>query len=155
MRKTVTVIGKGYSEQQAKVTAYNDLKSSYKNNVLVYGMISCVQKAEPKPGNQCTTENNTVTGARKWITKHNVYGVNPNDADDLKLIPSTDPNADFAASKTDALKKAKELALKYQATFIVKVEKELEDGKCIEATVNPKGAKEGEWEIQLDIEIVG
>lgn len=154
MRKTVTVIGKGFSEQQAKVSAYNDLKASYKNNVLVYGMLSSTQKAEPKPGNQCTTENNTVSGARKWVTKHNVYGVNPNDDTDLKLIPVEDPNADFTTSKTDALKKAKELALQYQSTFIVKVEKLLEDGQCIEATTKPKGAKEGEWEIQLDVEVI-
>ena len=152
MRKTIIVTGKGYSEQQAKVAAYNELKTSYKNNILVYGMLSCVQTAEPKPGNQCTTENNTVSGTRKWITKHNIYAENPSTGE-LKLIEGL--GEDITKGKTEALKKAKELALQYQGTFLVKLEKVLDDGNNVEATVKPKGAKEGEWEIKLDVEVIG
>lgn len=147
MRKTVTVTGKGMNEQQAKVNAYNDLKAQFKNNVLVYGMLSCVKKSDAKSGQQCTTENFPATGARKWLTQHNVYAVNPNNESEMKFIK------DFP-DKTNALKHAKELALKYQSKFAVKVEKVLDDGLNIEAMVTPKGVKEGEWTIQLDIEVV-
>ena len=152
MRKTITVIGKGMTEQAAKMAAYNDLKALYKNNVLVYGMLSCVAKKGTESGKQCTTENHMVEGARKWATQHNIYAVSPTATlpyalADLKFI-ETHPD------KTGALKTAKELALKYQGKFIVKLEKVLDGTDPVEATVTPKGAVEGQWTIQLDIETV-
>lgn len=148
MRNQVTVIGKGFSEQQAKVSAYKTLKDSYKNNVLVYGMSGNTLKKEAKLGQQCTTDNRPATEARKWVTKHNIYTPQPDDVTKLAILEKFD-------SKTDALKKAKELAIKYQTTFYIKVEKELAEGlDPIEAVVIPKGAAEGEWEFTLDIEVL-
>lgn len=148
MRTQVTVTGRGFSEGQAKVSAYNNLKNSYKNNVLVYGMNGNTLKKAAKLGQQCTTDNRPATEARKWITKHNIYTPKPGEELQLVLVEKFD-------SKTDAVKKSKELAIKYQAPFYIKVEKELaEGGDPVEAVVTPKGAVEGEWEFTLDIEIL-
>ena len=148
MRNTVSVIGRGFSEQQAKVSAYNSLKTQYKNNVLVYGLSGNTLKVAATLGQQCTTDNRPATEARKWVTKHNIYTADPNDASKLVLVEKFD-------GKTDAMKKAKELAIKYQATFHIKVEKELAEGADpTEAVVSPKGAIEGQWEFSLDIEIL-
>lgn len=148
MRKSVKVIGKGYNEQQAKIVAYNSLKDEYKNNVLVYGMTSCELKAEPKAGEQCSTENHPAQGTRKWETKHNVYAENPN-------IPGEFKKVDGYATKGDAMKKAKEVSLQFQTKVKIKIEKELAgENSNIEAVITPKGAAPGEWEITLDIEVV-
>ena len=148
MRKTIRVIGKGFSEQQAKVSAYNSLKAQYKNNILIYSMLSCTKVKEPREATMCTTENFPAQAAKKWVTQHTVFAQDPNDQS--KWVP-----IDGFPSKTEAVKKAKELALKYQAMFFIKVEKKLGDGQSdIEAIVKPRNAQEGEWEIELDVETV-
>lgn len=152
MRKTIVVKAQGASLSQAKGIAYNHLKREYNNNILVYGLLKADKISEPKPATQCTTINNPPDGARKWITVHSVYGVNPADPTDLKLLHRE-------AEKTPALKKAKEISVAQQIICQVKIEKIQEgEGKGnlpleIAALVTPKKG-DGEWEFHLDVEVL-
>lgn len=146
MRKSVLVIGKGYSEKEAKVDAYTKLKSTYNENVLVYGMTNCEQSKEPKKVNRCTTDDApTPEGGRKWATKYKVYAKSP-----------IDGSLNFAeefVTKTEAVKRAKALVLEYHQEFVIKVEKEQTNADAIIATIAPKNAEPGEWKITLDVEV--
>ena len=152
MRKTVTIKGIGASQAQARTKAYATLKETYKNNVLVYGLISATCLKEPKPGKQCTTVNNPPTGARKWETKHKIMGKNPATGE-LKQLGG------FYDSKTDASKAAKELSLKHQITcevHVVKVDNGVGSAGLpnhIACVISPK-MTEGIWEFSLDVEVI-
>ena len=152
MRKTITVNGKGATIQQARIGAYATLKADYKNNILVYSLTDSKEIVAPKPGSQCTTTNNPPQGARKWETKHIVYGINPVNPDDIKKFAEFD-------DKTSALKEAKAMALKHQVEVQVRVEKiQTNLGTAglpagISAVVVPK-MTEGLWEFTLDVEVL-
>ena len=147
MRKTITVEVEGTTLAQAKGVAYTKIKDMYRNNVLVYGLVGSKELRQPKPATTCKTDNNPPNGARKFITVHNIYAIDPANDSNLKFIEQF-------PDKTTAVKRAKELALQYQSAFAVKVEKELEnklDHIC--AIVRPN-AKLGKWSFDLDIEII-
>lgn len=151
MRKTITVNGKGATMQQARVAAYAALKAEYKNNILVYALVDTKEIVAPKPGTQCSTTNNPPQGARKWETKHMVYGINPTNPSDVKKFAEFD-------DKTSALKEAKAMALKHQVEVQVHIEKvQTNLGTSglpagITAVVVPK-MTEGLWEFTLDVEV--
>lgn len=148
MRKTITIAAEGTSLAQAKGIAYANIKSLYKNNILVYGLLGSRELRAPKPAVNCKTTNNPPSGARKFITVHNIYAIDPTDNSNLKFMEQF-------PDKTTAVKRSKELALKFQSAFAVKVEKVLENpADHICATIEPN-AKPGKWEFSLDVEVPG
>lgn len=152
MRKTIEVNGIGASMAQARTHAYAQLKNTYKNNVLVYGLINTEQIVAPKPGTQCSTLNNPPTGARKWLTKYLVVGKNPANNELKQLGPYYD-------DKAQASKAAKELCIKHQIECHVDIAKIDEAvGKAglpatTTAVITPKMTP-GTWRFVLDIETV-
>ena len=155
MKQIVKVTAMGPTIAQAKAKAYAEIKKQYRGNVLVYGLVSERELAKPSAATTCRTENNPANGARKFITVHNIYVINPTDPKDYKFVEraqSVNAQGATISDKTTAVKRAKELALKHQMPYFVKVEKVLEnEDDQITATITPN-YKEGSWEFELSIE---
>lgn len=148
MRKTIKILADGTSLAQAKGIAYANIKELYKNNILVYGLLSSKEIKEPKPAVNCKTTNNPPSGARKFVTVHNIYAIDPTNNSNLKFMEQF-------PDKTSAVKRSKELALKFQSSFAVKVEKVLENPEDHICAVIEPNAKPGRWEFELDVEVPG
>ena len=93
----------------------------------------CIKK--PKPAKRCVVKQNTNKGARKWIT---VYNIKPSWRGDGN-------GAVVKTSQADAMKKAKEYALKYNCDYEVSIGKELVTGVQMIAEVSPSKSEQGKW----------
>jgi hypothetical protein len=93
----------------------------------------CIKK--PKPAKRCVVKQNTNKGARKWVT---VYNIRPTWKGDGN-------SATVKTSQADAMKKAKELALKHNCEMEVSIGKELTEGVQRIAEVSPSKSEEGTW----------
>jgi hypothetical protein len=90
---------------------------------------------EPKPAKRCVVEQKTNKGARKWET---VYTIN-------SRWGGNHEGALVRTSQGDAMKKAKELAIKNNTTMIVTIKKRLVEGVSEIAEVSPGKSTEGKW----------
>lgn len=85
---------------------------------------------------RCRTEIAKQEGSRQWSTRHVVYNVTTGEA------------LDSGDTKADAIKLARDLALKHNAQVHVKVEKKLAKGAAIEAVITPKTKRPGRWKFR-------
>ena len=94
----------------------------------------CVKK--PKIAKRCIVKKNVCKGARKWVT---VYDIKP-------IFGSVkQETARVKTTQGDAVKKAKELALKNQTAYQIFIKKELENSQSEIAYIEPAKSEKGEW----------
>jgi hypothetical protein len=101
--------------------------------------VKCIEK--PKISKRCTVTKETQKGARKWKT---FFVIEPyafrGDNGDWNL---REERSDL--TQAQAIKRAKELAIKHQREFHVMIEKHVVNGSSEIATVKPKVPKQGKW----------
>lgn len=134
---TITI--KSYSEEDAirqamlqfkKVTNIEKIKTGYKPN-------------------KTKVINKKTDGSKKWVTKFYLYNYDTkgitNDGNEvytgMKLVGTVD------TGKTEAIEKAKELAIDTQKPVTIRVVKVLESGSNIVGEVLPNGGIMGEWNV--------
>lgn len=118
-----TIKVKAYSTEHARRVA---------SSLTGFSMESITQVAplkKPRQGKTCTTEDFPVKGARKWVTKYNIYAYGNKVAIGRNRYEYT--NMEFVKggfdTKTEAVKIAREMAIKHQLPMTVQIAKELQD----------------------------
>jgi hypothetical protein len=142
-RQDFSQIGYGYNEVEAKRNAIEDARDMYgdqegysgaMNCATEYTKVKCIEK--PKVAKSCAITKNVNKGARKWET---VFIVDP-------LWESFGGENDIIkTTQGDAIKRAKELALKHQIEYKVTIDKRLVGGVIEIARITPKKSQRGRW----------
>jgi len=144
-RTNYFVRARGYSENEARQNAladdreYNGHQEGYSGTICSStgeaDKVKCVKK--PKLAKRCAVSKNVCKGARKWVTVYDVKPVYGSRVGQTARIKTT---------QGDAIKKAKELALKNQTAYQIFISKELENSKPEIAFIQPSKSEQGEWE---------
>lgn len=106
----------------------------------VSSVLSVACNKQPRPAKTCVTDDFPVKGTRKWVTVYNVYtygtkipvGRNRYEYTDMELVKGG------FDQKTDAVKVAREMAVKHQLPMTVQIAKELENDSPHVTDVEPK-----------------
>lgn len=91
---------------------------------------------EPYRPKRCKTKITKQTGSRLWSTRHVVYNSVTGEA------------LGSGATKAEAIKLGRELALEHDVECTVQVEKDLTKGEAIEARITPKTKRKGRWKFR-------
>lgn len=93
---------------------------------------------KPKISKRCKVKKETQKGARKWET---IFVIEPYAfRNDWSLREERND-----LTQAQAVKRAKDLAIKHQRAFKVMIEKRLVNGNCDIATVEPAAPRQGKW----------
>lgn len=100
--------------------------------------ITCTKK--PRAASTCKTEDFPVKGTRKWKTVYQIYaygnaiplGRNKMEHTQMEIV------ADDIETKTEAIKIAKEMAIKHQLPMTIKIAQKLETHDTTCANIIPK-----------------
>jgi len=143
-RQRFSRTGCGMTENEAYRNALNDAESesgchdgySGDMNSACDGDMKtkCIKK--PKVAKRCKVAKNVQKGTRKWVT---VYVI------ESKWSSRSDSRAVVRTSQGDAMKKAKEMALKSGEAMNVYIKKELDNGDNQVAEVSPNNSEQGIW----------
>ena len=139
----------GMSEQQAFDNAVeaDRLENGYDRDTAGIscsrGMVHSKCITKPKPAKTCSIKRTRSEGTRKWKT---VYLVEPKWFDTLNHGKSKEVDG----TQGEAIKVAKQLALKHNLEYIISITKKLVTGTTRIATVEPKKSVMGEWEFWGD-----
>lgn len=134
--------GYGMTEYEAKLNAIEEARresgdqdgySGDMNSATTHNS-KCIKK--PKIAKRCKVEKNVQKGTRKWIT---VYVVEP------KWSSHCNAYEVVKTSQGDAMKRAKELALKHNEEMVVTIDKQLDNGNNKIASVRPNNSERGAW----------
>jgi len=144
-RQDYSQVGSGYTEQEARRDAIQEAREYHGHEEGYSGGMNCSTGEEdkvkclekPKIAKSCKTEKIVQKGARKWET---VFIVEPSWSDDR-----CDRETLKGSTQGKALKRAKELALRNQTEYLVRIDKRLVQGNDKIATVTPKKSKRGRW----------
>ena len=137
-------IGWGINEREARKNALEEDRAENGHREGYSGSMSssvyentarCLEK--PKVAKTCKIDKSVQTGARKWET---VFVIEPQWSE-TGLGSETMRNGTQGA----AIKRAKELALRNQREYTVRIDKRLVAGSNLIAAVAPKKSKRGKW----------
>jgi hypothetical protein len=135
--------GYGMTKAEAERFAIDDACSERGHEEGYSGDMNCADTWEseclekPQPAKKCTVEKDVQKGARKWET---VYVI-----DGRFGFGISKGNSVVKGTQADAIKRAKELALRDNQEYTISIEKHLVTGGSRIATVKPKAAKRGKW----------
>ena len=136
-RQQYCVEASGMTESEALRNAISDADDEYGHEGGYSGAINsddggmkskCLRK--PKPAKRCNVTMTPQKGARKWETRYVIY-----DRDER--------SHGSALKQADALKKAREIAIKKDKHLMIVIEKRLVDGTSQVADVKPKNSTPG------------
>jgi len=143
-RQQYSQVGTGFTEAEAKQNANQEALEEYGHEQGYSGAMNsattcrskCLKK--PKLAKTCKVEKTVQKGARKWET---VFIIEPR-------WESRGGGSDLLRNSTQgkALIRAKELALRNQTEYRVRMEKQLSQGSGDIAIVTPKKSERGKWE---------
>lgn len=134
-------IGVGMTEKEAErdarqqASACNGHQDGYSGDINSARTMNAKCIKQPKPAKRCTVEKTVQKGAKKWGM---VFVIEPKNT--FGRYGSSIKN-----SKTEAIQMAKELALRHNMDYSIKVEKRLINGNPEIACVKPKKSEMGEW----------
>jgi len=145
-RQDFSCVGVGMTEAEAKEYArkeardYSGHQEGYSGDI--NSATECHSKmiSAPKFAKSCKVEKAVQKGARQWET---VFVIEP-----IWGFSEGYNNKERAEVKTtqgDAIKKAKEMSLKFNKTFSVHIEKRLVTGDNKIAEITPKNSTAGKW----------
>lgn len=97
--------------------------------------VEFTQLRAPKLAKKCKVNSIVQAGARKWQTLH-------------VLVDSSGAEVGTAATKAEAVKLAKQLALSSNTAIAIRIDKRLQAGEETVATVTPKESKPGRWKFR-------
>ena len=140
-RQSYSCVGFGMTENEARrnasENAYNENghQEGYSGDInsSTYSESKCVIK--PKPAKQCLVEHKNIGVTRKWETLFIIREQFAFDRGELG----------WEKTKGDALKKAKELAIKHNAPMTIEVVKRIVGKGTDVAVVKPKKSTMGKW----------
>ena len=105
---------------------------------------------KPRPATTCKTDDNPVKGTRKWKTVYQVYaygakiplGRGRYEYTNMELVQ------DDIDQKTDAVKIAKEMAVRHQLPMTVQIAQKLDSHEPTCADIEPKTGK-GKYKVEV------
>ena len=131
----------GMSEHEAFRNACNEADEEYGHQEGYSGQINCATDyttkclRKPKPAKTCKVSHSNVGVTKKWET---IFTISPRHSWDNNNAPCTD-----AKTKTEAIKKAKEYAIRYNMTYTIAVAKRLTNCSSEVAQVSPNKSVTG------------
>ncbi len=113
-------------------------------------VIRVVEKRKPRPATTCKTDDFPVKGTRKWKTVYQVwaYGAKVPLARGKYEYINTELVADDIEQKTEAVKIAKDMAIKHQLPMTIRIAQKLESHEPVCADIEPKTTK-GKYEVEV------
>lgn len=142
-RCNYSAYGFGMTEQEARRDAINTDRTENGHQEGYTGTIGssteetlCKCITQPKPAKKCKVDKTVHQGARKWETRY--------------IIASTigDCYCGYGKTQGEAIKKAKEMALKTGYGYNINLEKVIVNGSNRIAAVYPKESTMGKWLFQ-------
>lgn len=105
---------------------------------------------QPRPATTCKTDDNPVKGTRKWKTVYQVYAYGSKIAmgrDSYEYL-NKELVRDDIDQKTDAVKIAKEMAIKHQLPMTVQIAQKLDTHSNTCADIEPKSTL-GKYKVEV------
>lgn len=143
-RQDFCCIGRGMTEQEALDNAIADARDEYGHQEGYSGAINCYTELhskclkKPRVAKRCNVEKQVQKGARKWET---VFVIEPV----WGFSGSNYSRTETRGTQGEAIKMAKEMALKNNKEYQISIEKRLVGSGSRIATVSPKNSEVGEW----------
>ena len=146
-RQDYSQIGRGYTESEARRNAEESARDEYGHQEGYSGAMNCATGEcdkvkclkKPKLAKSCKVEKAVQKGARKWETVFVIeqkWGFSNDNYPQGMIVRGT---------QGEAIKKAKEMALKNQQEYTITIDKQLVKGESKIATIKPKKSEAGEW----------
>lgn len=142
--RTLEVEVEAFSEEHARRVA----------SLIAGGTMDHVVKVtmtkQPRPATTCKTDDNPVKGTRKWKTVYQVYAYGSKIAmgrDEYEYL-NKELVRDDIDQKTDAVKIAKEMAIKHQLPMTIQIAQKLDTHSSTCADVEPKTGR-GKYKVEV------